>query len=99
MHALFKLLIMWGVVPTLKDIILEKLSDPVELVPEELHDQEEETEQVQLVTKEIIVTCFCGTLLSISVACSGETLLQFEQLILENLTFLCGACVEEQQNG
>lgn len=102
---------MFGTHPTLQDIVLQEVPEAVtlycdeELPPEE--EPEDEDQQVPAVSLQSATDTFkvqvycphCDDILCVAVHCSNESIRLLEQLLLQDLKFICRACATSNYNG
>ena len=101
---------MIGKEATLPDIVLqEEFGQPIDLqcyenltaeVPAE-QELEAEEELIQGIPYKVIATCGggCGARLRVFVLATDAAIRSFQELLLEELQFLCPQCREEIRNG
>lgn len=88
---------------TLQDILLEELPEPISLLCDEQLPSEEELEQeeqVQCDTYRVQVLCpHCDEILCVAIHCSQDTVRRLEQLLLQDLRFVCRQCATSNYHG
>lgn len=92
---------MIGAAPTLQDIVLSEVPEPVDLMCHEAMPTEEElgtanTQRRPRPEKRLyMVYCTCGTCgsnIKLAVQCAADTLRVFQQLFLGGLDIICPGC-------